>query len=93
MLNVVNDFGENIQLFVRISTICTRVLIIIKEMSIFAVGLNMNLHEECLLRYLLNPMDLFRSTELLKINNSLIEKGYFQKQIIVKNTKINCTGV
>lgn len=35
----------------------------------------MNLHEECLLKYLLNPMDLFRSTELLKINNNLIEKG------------------
>ena len=35
----------------------------------------MNLHEECLLKYLLNPMDLFRSTELLKMNNDLIEKG------------------
>ncbi len=35
----------------------------------------MNLHEECLLKYLLNPVDLFRSTELLKLNNILIEKG------------------
>ena len=35
----------------------------------------MNLHEECLLKYLLNPTDLFYSTELLKLNNSLIEKN------------------
>lgn len=53
---------------------------ILKEMSKFVVLLikkdkNMNLHEECLLKYLLNPMDLFRSTELLKLNNDLIEKG------------------
>ena len=39
----------------------------------------MNLHEECLLKYLLNPSDLFRSTELLKINNDLIEKGMMNK--------------
>ena len=32
----------------------------------------MNLHEECLLKYLLNPFDLAYSTELLKMNNSLI---------------------
>lgn len=35
----------------------------------------MNLHEECLLKYLLNPKNLFTSTEMLKINNDLIEKG------------------
>ena len=35
----------------------------------------MNLHEECLLKYLLNPNDLLYSTELLKYNNDLIEKG------------------
>ena len=35
----------------------------------------MNLHEECLLKYLLNPMDLTKSTELLKLNNLVIEKG------------------
>ncbi len=39
----------------------------------------MNLHEECLLKYLLNPSDLFRSTELLKLNNDLIEKGMMNK--------------
>ena len=39
----------------------------------------MNLHEECLLKYLLNPLDLLHSTELLKLNNSLIEKGILSK--------------
>ena len=38
-------------------------------------GLSMNLHEECLLKYLLNPKGLFTSTELLKLNNELLEKG------------------
>ncbi len=37
----------------------------------------MNLHEECLLKYLLNPKDLFKSTELLKYNNLLIKEGNF----------------
>ena len=32
-----------------------------------------------LLKYLLNPSDLFRSTELLKLNNDLIEKGMMNK--------------
>ena len=34
----------------------------------------MNLHEECLLRYLANPIGLAISTELLKTNNLLLEK-------------------
>lgn len=48
----------------------------------------MNLHEECLLKYLLNPMDLFHSTELLKFNNDLIEKGLVNTKILVKAPKI-----
>lgn len=50
----------------------------------------MNLHEECLLKYLLNPVDLSRSTELLKLNNSLIEKGVFSS--LAKKGKINYTS-
>ncbi|MCM1003233.1 MAG: hypothetical protein NC408_02710 [Candidatus Gastranaerophilales bacterium] len=50
----------------------------------------MNLHEECLLKYLLNPVDLSRSTELLKLNNSLIEKGAFSN--LAKKGKINYTS-
>lgn len=52
----------------------------------------MNLHEECLLKYLLNPIDLFRSTELLKLNNALIEKGIFKGDILAKAGKINYTA-
>lgn len=48
----------------------------------------MNLHEECLLKYLLNPMDLFRSTELLKLNNDLIAKG-LNSTSALKKAKIN----
>lgn len=51
----------------------------------------MNLHEECLLKFLLNPSDLFQSTELLKLNNTLIEKGNFAQNILAKTPKINYT--
>ena len=53
----------------------------------------MNLHEECLLKYLLNPLDLLHSTELLKINNNLIEKGLRGEKFLAKNPKINYTRV
>lgn len=51
----------------------------------------MNLHEECLLKYLLNPLDLFRSTELLKLNNILIEKNLEIKN--KKDLKYSNTGI
>ena len=35
----------------------------------------MNLHEECLLKYLINPLELFYTTELLKQNNRLFEQN------------------
>ena len=34
----------------------------------------MNIHEQCLINYLKNPLNLFQSTELLRINNVLIEE-------------------
>ncbi len=40
----------------------------------------MNLHEECLLKYLINPDELTYSTEVLKLNNFILEK-----KIILKN--------
>ena len=52
----------------------------------------MNLHEECLLKYLKNPMDLFFSTdELIKMNDLLMEQECMKKQIIEANKNINCT--
>ena len=53
----------------------------------------MNLHEECLLKYLLNPLDLLHSTELLKINNNLIEKGLRGEKFLAKNPNINYTRI
>jgi len=80
--------------FLEISYICSIVLIIIKELSSFAVIESiMNLHEECLLKYLLNPLDLLQSTELLKFNNSLIEKSICVDKILAKKAKINYTRI
>ena len=67
---------------------------IFKEMSKYSVNTDkedncMNLHEECLLKYLLNPSDLFNSTELLKLNNALIEKGLINSHNFIKTTNIN----
>lgn len=36
----------------------------------------MNLHEQCLLRYLQNPDELAYSTEILKLNNFILEKHF-----------------
>ena len=47
----------------------------------------MNLHEECLLKYLLNPVDLSNSTELLKLHNSLIEEGVISNHKTINKTK------
>ena len=52
----------------------------------------MNLHEECLLKYLINPLDLFYTTELLKQNNSLIEKNVDKTVFFRKQNQINCTA-
>ena len=49
----------------------------------------MNLHEECLLKFLLNPLDLSQSTELLKQNNILLEKNLFSiNNVLSKKTKV-----
>lgn len=46
----------------------------------------MNLHEECLLKYLSNPTSLSNLAELLKYNNSLIEKG-LSSNIAINSSK------
>lgn len=48
----------------------------------------MNLHEECLLKYLLNPLNLAESTELLKYNNQIIEKSVSGGTRVSKHKKI-----
>ena len=52
----------------------------------------MNLHEECLLKYLINPNDVFFSTdELIKMNDLLMEQECMKKQILEANKKLNCS--
>ena len=41
----------------------------------------MNLHEKCLLRYLQNPDELSYSTEILKVNNFILEKTFILENI------------
>lgn len=47
----------------------------------------MNLHEECLLKYLKNPNELSYSTEILKLNNLILEKQFILKNFM--NIKLN----
>ena len=53
----------------------------------------MNLHEECLLKYLINPLELFYATELLKNNNSMIEKEFFDNSKFAKEANVNYNEV
>lgn len=58
-------------------------------MSIFDDKSGMNLHEECLLKYLINPLELFYTTELLKNNNELLSKNFDNFDEIAKHGEIN----
>ena len=49
----------------------------------------MNLHEECLLKYLINPLDLFYTTELLKANNINIEERNNIHNRFVNSSNVN----
>lgn len=48
----------------------------------------MNLHEECLLKYLVNPLELFYTTELLKNSNELLSKKLNNLQEIANRGEI-----
>ncbi len=54
--------------------------------------LQMNLHEQCLLRYLKNPDELSYSTEILKLNNFILEKRFLVKNFVAKSTRIHYTN-
>lgn len=46
----------------------------------------MNLHEQCLLKYLMNSVSLVNTTDVLLRCNRLIEKKYQIKEVaVVKN--------
>ena len=45
----------------------------------------MNVNEECLLNYLKNPDDLSYCTDLLKLNNQILEQHFLLENILVGN--------
>ena len=47
----------------------------------------MNLHEQCLLRYLTHPDELSYATEILKLNNKILEQKFVVKNILAKKKK------
>lgn len=51
----------------------------------------MNLHEQCLLRYLKNPDELSYSTDILKLNNFILEKRFIVKNFVAKSSNLNYT--
>ncbi len=42
----------------------------------------MNLNEQCLLRYLKHPDELSLSTEILKLNNKVLEQKFIAKNVL-----------
>ena len=44
----------------------------------------MSLHEDCLINYLLKPDELAYTTEILKLNNKLLEREFIKNNISAK---------
>lgn len=44
----------------------------------------MSLHEDCLINYLLKPDELAYTTEILKLNNKLMEREFVKNKILGK---------
>lgn len=51
----------------------------------------MNLHEQCLLRYLTHPDELSYVTEILKINNKIQEQKFIVKNFLANMSMLNYT--
>ena len=51
----------------------------------------MDLHEECLLKYLKYPDELSYSTEIIKLNNLIMEKQFLMKNFVAKSFSISYT--
>lgn len=48
----------------------------------------MNLHEECLLKYLKSPDELSYSTDILKLNNQILEQHFLLENMLTKNLNL-----
>ena len=53
----------------------------------------MNLHEECLLKYLTNPSELTDSTDTLKLINKILSKGIFDEKYLMNRVSMEYTAV
>lgn len=51
----------------------------------------MNLHEQCLLNYLKHPDELAYTTEILKLNNHILEEKFVLKNILANLAVFNYT--
>ena len=51
----------------------------------------MNLYEQCLLRYLTHPDELSYATEILKLNNKILEQKFVVKNILANISLLNYT--
>ncbi len=51
----------------------------------------MNLHEQCLLRYLTFPDELSYATEILKLNNKILEQKFVVKNLLANVSIVNYT--
>lgn len=51
----------------------------------------MNLHEQCLLRYLTYPDELSYATEILKLNNKILEQKFVVKNFLANVSIANYT--
>ena len=52
---------------------------------------SMNLNEKCLLRYLQYPDELSYTTEILKLNNKILEQRFITKNILANVAALNYT--
>jgi hypothetical protein len=50
-----------------------------------------NINEKCLLRYLQYPDELSYTTEILKLNNKILEQKFIMKNILVNISSLNYT--
>ena len=48
----------------------------------------MNLHEECLLKFLKSPDELGYATDILKLNNQILEQHFILENILTKNLNL-----
>ncbi len=53
----------------------------------------MNLHEECLLKYLKSPDGISNTTEILKLNNLILEQKFIIKNFVAKFPQFHYTKV